>query len=47
MGITLQKDSESQRKRQVGGKPIPTSFLKIEERATLVGTNDQREREDS
>ena len=29
----------------VGGKAIPTSFLKIEERGTLIGAKDRRERD--
>ena len=30
---------------KVGGKVIPASFLKVEERGTLVGAKDWRERE--
>ena len=30
---------------KVGGKAIPASFLKIEERGTLVGAKDRRERD--
>ena len=37
--IPLQKDSESQSKKQV----IPASFLKVEGRGTLVGAKNRRE----
>ena len=40
--IPLQKDSES----QSTGKVIPASFLKIEEKRTLVGAKDRRERDE-